>query len=191
MKYFHKTFEFLNDWRDSFFYGILGVFFIALHIGGVSVEGSLFFLATFVWIREFFRDFSWHYLSFNESLIKRFLYQGIASTIYISVNILQLFDLTITEKFNDFTIFMLAAMSFIFFVNLAQMKMVRLSWMGLICGIPVVYWQNMFDWPRKQKPPTHRIKNAKEAISKLMQKIADAAMPGALPAGARMEKNVI
>ena len=175
------TFTLINDYRDTIFYSAITVFVCILVLHHQWHHAAHFF--DLVAICEIFRAYAWYK---TESQSRIFMLPIVLTVMVLACVITNLPYLFLDREDHV----MVGWITFTTVVNLA------LAWRGNsdmieyfgFCRLAKlharVFWRELFDWPRKQKPPAKRLDKAKDAIKRLMQKIADATAPSPLPEAA-------
>jgi hypothetical protein len=171
----------LNDYRDTIYYTLALVSCSAGAYFDNPLEAAEAFLQL-IWLREIARWVTWFTFSIKDGHHFKVAYYHpvIGSFVLMASTIIWLIRLGI--EYHEAAAWWNVACNCINMTFIAVYVYQR----GLR-RIPKIWWRDLFDWPRKQKPPGRRIEKAAEAGKRLMQKIADAMpAPSPVPEGARL-----
>lgn len=155
---------FINDWRDTIYYSaaLIAVGFACVFEG---VWAGFLLLSYLMWSREICRALWWFVFHLSHPKC-RFYFMSACALMLIN-DILRAISYLIVEP-NKYFIFHV-------FIVLADSAVVA-SYFILTPLTPKwaarLYWHDLFDWPRKQKPPTHRWKTFCDKIKQLMANMA-------------------
>jgi hypothetical protein len=173
-----SVFNLINDYRDTIFYSVLAVL-----IANSAFHHNLRAFDRFidlVWAREWLRYCAW--LTSNSGM--KIIVKPIASTVmWIALTISEIPDMMVLWGHPTYVV-LVASFAFINMTIAWSSNRDVIEYFGFRRAVAIyakVYWKDMFDWPRKQKPPARRLDKAADAVKRLMQKIADATSPAPCP----------
>lgn len=205
-----KVLEFLNDWRDTIYYSVTASLVILLLCLGLIVSEPAIkifgacqtLLWWFIWGREMSRWMAWimtpgHKWKHAYCSILGF---WVCFSCGLS-NLLDFFSFTLHRDPKISTV-LLVVSAIAGAVNLFLALGYYRPWMhvnkemekqsgenqnwGPLRVMWHIYWKELWDWPRKQKPPAEKKKKeSKHLLKKLLDKIADL-IPQPLPQPAQV-----
>lgn len=158
MKSIHDSylFELVNDYRDTLYYSAIAVISLAyMWFRGPFLAYQLF--SDLVWMREFIRWFFW--IRQNPSYIPIIGFMCFSDTTIVNM-IGFLHDPSHMAAWRFFGI----ALNSVFLVS-------YIFQVGSPKTIIKIWWKQLFDWPRKQKPPKRRLEQALDKIKQLMEEM--------------------
>lgn len=173
-------FDLLNDYRDSLCYGI-GLLIMAVldfnstfniaYLTHFSVE----YIFMLMWLRELCRMAAWTYAIISgEPDSKKFVYASISCFVFLSSIVC---DPLAYENYKSWWFPIIMTINIISFI-----KYYRVC--GGVRATARIYWKDLFDWPRKQKPPAHRWDTVKNKAKSFVEKFQPDFVPS--PAGCRV-----
>lgn len=180
MKLVDDTLEFLNDYRDTIYYGLAAALFGWGIWSGLPFRNLWTASIAPILIREFCRWMAWLSSGHPEKLVYS-TFIGLPCLTLSGINCL--YDVPHEIVAHEYLLIAFSSFFGVLNIILAFMEYHTLSLHGSLRFRTTMrlwwltYWQDLWDWPRKQKPPKQRLKKAKEALKRLMDKIAEASLP--------------
>lgn len=169
---------FLNDWRDSILYSILAVL-IVLSAAHRHLHGCIdcFEICGF---REICRYVAWMR---SEHRVKIAILPVVYSSMALgltSPDVMSIFLDINSPSVVAFDLFLVCAnLSLGLFISRDFIKYMGLKRTANLYAR--FFWKEIFDYPRKQKPPAHRWRESKKAVERLLAKVREAMSPSPLP----------
>lgn len=185
VKFIDGFVELVNDYRDTIYYSTGLILTLVLLIFCPNKTISFDIAYDFVWVREVARWISWTVTAEPRArgyqIVLGWFVLTLTGLVTLIVGCVNLHDAPKSAVFNVCVGLFKVAYGYSYW-----RKIEPNPWYKNIYYMFKLYRLGLWDWPRKQKPPRNRLKEAKDAIAKLMQKIADAVTPSPLPQPARI-----
>jgi hypothetical protein len=178
---------FLNDWRDSIFYTMVAGAYVVLAFTGHA--RMLCFVLNVIQARELLRSLWWipevHPKKYLFGIIGLNTACAIGAVTAIAALAYSFAPREITSDLLE-CVFCISVNFIILWRNSGDL----IREVGLWPFTKVnasIYWHDLFDWPRKQKPPEHRWRESSKALARLMEKVREAMAPAPMPVPAARE----